>query len=291
MERSPGWAVPCLAGAQSIPWEPDGGCGAGRGAEAGWTLPARAWSRVSARPGGQASGAGTWRGRETLVPLPSQGLSRVLSSCPATKEGPSQTAPTWRARTGHPRPSALLSGPAGTGMTGGLTVVWAQPPWMRPARRPSGLGAARSLGPQLLPGPGRPGPRPHHGRHLQKVTGLGAPMLGGGAGRCSFCWKHLAKRLPSGSSSGQGWLTGLVPLLTILSGGQGVLGRGALLSLPGASGGGAGPARGGPQVTGQAHTEAQRTGSAAQTGRGAHSGPGLRAAGRKDPWGRPARGA
>lgn len=122
---------------------------------------------------------------------------------------------------------------SGTGVVGGLTVAWAQPPWLQPARRPSGLGAALSLAPQLLPGQGRPGPRPHHGRHLQ-VTRLGAPTLGGGGGRCRFCWKHLAEGLPSGCSSGQGWLTGLVPLLAILFGGQGVLGRGALLSLPGA---------------------------------------------------------
>lgn len=71
------------------------------------------------------------------------------------------------------------------------------------------------------------------------MTGLEAPGFREGSsscppwGRCSsFCWKHLAKGLPRGSSSGQGWPTGLVLSLPFcLGGGRGVfLGRGGFTS-------------------------------------------------------------
>lgn len=170
---------------------------------------------------------------------------------------------------------------SGTGVVGGLTVAWAQPPWLQPARRPSGLGAALSLAPQLLPG--RPGPRPHHGRHLQ-VTGLGAPTLGGrgrlvqvlletsgrGAPQWLQQWPGVADR--AGSSPCHSlWGTG------------GAGERGSAFS-PRGHGGGAGPACGDARVTGQAHTEAQiGPGALHRQGAGLSVAPGLRAAGRKAP--------
>lgn len=128
-------------------------------------------------------------------------------------------------------------------------MVPPEPPWMHPARWPSGLGAAlrprpaaavetrwpQGTGPGVLP----------DGRQLQKVTGLEVPVLREEAGSCSprgrcssFCCKHLAKGLPSQLQ--QRPAMGLSTLLTILSGGwEGVfLGRGALFSLLVASGGG-----------------------------------------------------
>lgn len=172
---------------------------------------------------------------------------------------------------------------SGTGVVGGLTVAWAQPPWLQPARRPSGLGAALSLAPQLLPGQGRPGPRLHHGRHLQ-VTGLGAPTLGGrgrpvqvlletsgrGAPQWLQQWPGVADR--AGSSPCHSlWGTG------------GAGERGSAFS-PRGHGGGAGPACGDARVTGQAHTEAQiGPGALHRQGAGLSVAPGLRAAGRKAP--------
>lgn len=216
----------------------------------------------SRRPGDgdRLAEQGRGGGGSLPAPLQSRGPSEVLLSCPTTKERLSQKAPPkGTPELATPRPSGPLSGP---GMTGGLTAVWAQPPWMQPAGRPSGLGAAPSLAPQLLPGPGRPGPRPHHGRHLQKVTRLGAPMLGG-RGRLVQCLLE---------TSGPGAPQGLQQWPGMADGAGSSPGR----SLWGA---GAAGERGWPRTWDTGHRAGSRGGTD-RTGvlhrqGAAHSGPGL----------------